>query len=150
MCSGNMQQIYRGTFMPKLLCNFIEIALRHGCSPVNLRQISRTPLPKNTSEGLLRYILQKQPSTDVLKKTCSENMQQIYRRTPMPVCDFNKITKQLYWNGTLAWLFSCRFVAYFQNTFSLEHFWTAASDSSKYNLRFMIFRKLINNIAKLG
>ena len=26
----------------------------------------------------------------VLKKTCSENMQQIYRRTPMPKCDFNK------------------------------------------------------------
>ena len=24
---------------------------------------------------------------------CSENMQQIYRRTPMPKCDFNKVTK---------------------------------------------------------
>ena len=33
--------------------NFIEIALRHGCSPVNLLQIFRTPFPKNTSEGLL-------------------------------------------------------------------------------------------------
>ena len=32
-CSENMQQI-------KLLCNFIEIALRHGCSPVNLLHIS--------------------------------------------------------------------------------------------------------------
>ena len=27
---------------------------------------------------------------------CSENMQQIDRRTPMPKCDFNKVTKQLY------------------------------------------------------
>ena len=28
--------------------------------------------------------LQKQPSRSVLRKRCSENMQQIYRRTPMP------------------------------------------------------------------
>ena len=27
----------------------------------------------------------------VLIKRCSENIQQIYRRTPMPKCDFNKI-----------------------------------------------------------
>ena len=26
---------------------------------------------------------------------CSENMQQIYRRTPIPKCDFNKVAKQL-------------------------------------------------------
>ena len=26
-----------------MLCNFIEIALRHGCSPVNLLHIFRTP-----------------------------------------------------------------------------------------------------------
>ena len=32
-----------------LLCKFIEIILRHGCSPVNLLHIFRTPLPKNTS-----------------------------------------------------------------------------------------------------
>ena len=31
----------------------------------------------------------------------SENMQQIYWRTPMPKCDFNKVAKQLYWNHTL-------------------------------------------------
>ena len=34
---------------------------------------------------------QKQPSRGVLRKRCSENMQEIYRRTPMPTCDFNKI-----------------------------------------------------------
>ena len=33
--------------------------------------------------------IEKQPSTDVLKKRCSENMQQIYRRTPMLMSDFN-------------------------------------------------------------
>ena len=31
-------------------------------------------------------------------------MQQIYRRTPMLKCDFNKIPKQLYWNHTSAWM----------------------------------------------
>ena len=39
--------------MPKLLCNFIEVALRHGCSPVNVLHIFRTPFPKNTSGWLL-------------------------------------------------------------------------------------------------
>ena len=39
--------------LENLLCNFIEIALRHECSPVNLTHIFRTPFPKNTFEGLL-------------------------------------------------------------------------------------------------
>ena len=52
--------------------------------------------------------VQKQPFRGVLRKRCSENMQQIYMRTPMPKCDFN----------TSAWVFSCKFAAYFQNTFS--------------------------------
>ena len=30
-------------------------------------------------------------SRGVLKKRRSENIQQIYRRTPMPKCDFNKV-----------------------------------------------------------
>ena len=38
-------------------------------------------------------ITQKQPHRGVLKKRCSENMQQIYRRTPMPKCDFNEVAK---------------------------------------------------------
>ena len=37
----------------KQLCNFIEITLRHGYSPLNLLHIFRTPFSKNTSEGLL-------------------------------------------------------------------------------------------------
>ena len=69
----------------------------------------------------------KQPSGSVLKKRCSENKQQIYRRTPMPKCDFNKVALQLYWNRTSAWVFSCKFAAYFQNTFSSERLWTTAS-----------------------
>ena len=51
-CFENMQPIYRRT--PMLKCNFnkvakqsnfIEIALRHGCSPVNLLHIFRTSFP---------------------------------------------------------------------------------------------------------
>ena len=49
----------------------------------------------------------------VLRKRCSENMQQIYRRTPMPKCDSNKVAKQLYWNHTSEWMFSCKFAACF-------------------------------------
>ena len=37
----------------KLLCNFIEIALRHACSPVNLLCIFRTLFLKNTTGRLL-------------------------------------------------------------------------------------------------
>ena len=36
--------------------------------------------------------IQKQPSRGVLRNSCFENMQQIYRRTPMPKCDFEKVT----------------------------------------------------------
>ena len=61
-----------------------------------------------TETALSDYHWQKQPSEGVLRKRCSENMKQIYRRTPMPKCGFNKVVKQS----------SCKFAAYFQNTFS--------------------------------
>ena len=38
----------------KLLRNFIEVALWHRCSPVNLLHIFRTPFPGNTRR--VRYI----------------------------------------------------------------------------------------------
>ena len=40
----------------KLHSNFIEIILRHGCSPVILLHVFRTPFPKSTSEWLLLII----------------------------------------------------------------------------------------------
>ena len=40
-----------------LQSNFIETALRHGCSPVNLLHIFRTPFPRNTSGWLLQDLL---------------------------------------------------------------------------------------------
>ena len=38
-------------------------------------------------------------------------MQQIYRKTPKPKCDFNKVALH-----TSTWVLSCKFAAYFQNT----------------------------------
>ena len=67
---------------------------------------------------LSKLLLQKQPLRGVFEKRCSENMQQIYRRTPIPKCNFNKVAKQLYCNRTSAWVFFCKFAAYFPNTFS--------------------------------
>ena len=66
-----MQKIYRRTSMPKcdfnkvakqnkpylMLFNFIEITLRHGCSPVNLLHIFKRPFLKNTSGRLLLLLL---------------------------------------------------------------------------------------------
>ena len=42
--------------------------------------------------------LKKKKAKRVRKKSCSENILQIYRRTTMPKCDFNKIALQLYRN----------------------------------------------------
>ena len=61
--------------------------------------------------------IQKQPSRSVLRKMCSKNKEQIFRRTRMSMRDFNKAALQLYWNHTSAWVFSYKFAAYFQNTF---------------------------------
>ena len=43
-----------------------------------------------------KLALQKQALRGVLRKSCSEDMQQIYKRTPMPEYDFNKIALQVY------------------------------------------------------
>ena len=60
-CSGNMLHILRGAHMPKcnfnkVPSNFIEIAFRHGCSPVNLLHIFRKLFLKTTSGRLLLKI----------------------------------------------------------------------------------------------
>ena len=47
----------RSAISIKLQSNFIEIALRHGCSLVNLLHIFRTPFLKTTSGGLLLGIV---------------------------------------------------------------------------------------------
>ena len=46
----------RSVISRKFLCNFIENALRHGCSPVNLLHVFRTSFPRKTSGWLLLNI----------------------------------------------------------------------------------------------
>ena len=57
-------------------------------------------LPYTNITQTLRFMRQpykqKRPSRGVSIKKCSENMQQNYRKTPMPKCDFDKIGLQLY------------------------------------------------------
>ena len=60
---------------------------------------------------------QKQPSIGVLTKSCSENMQQIYRRTIVSKRDFNKVAKQIYWNHTSARLFPVNLLYIFRTPF---------------------------------
>ena len=60
---------------------------------------------------------QKQPFRGGLRKRCSENMQQICWRKPIQKCDFNKVSKQLCWNHSSRWVFSCKFTEHFQSTF---------------------------------
>ena len=49
----------------------------------------------NNSFGNVVIEVQKQPPRGVPRKRCSENMQQIYRRTLMPKFDFNKVVATL-------------------------------------------------------
>ena len=108
-------------------CNIIKKRLQSRYLPVNFAKFSRTPPDDYFEKFTLARLIylqrvcpihgdvkfqnnkthehadtQKQPSRGVLNKRYSENMQQIYIRTPMPKCDFNKVAKQLYQNHTLA------------------------------------------------
>ena len=63
---------------------------------------------------------QKQPPRGVLMKKCSENMRQIYRRTPMLKCDFNKVALQAYWNNTSLGVFSCKLILTLTVTWNMK------------------------------
>ena len=47
--SENMQQIYRRAPMPKCDFNIVAKGVPHGCSPVSLLHIFKTPFLRNTS-----------------------------------------------------------------------------------------------------
>ena len=68
---------------------------------------------------------QKQPFRVVLRKRRSENMKPIYRRTPMPKCEFTL------WSGCHTHC-DCK---YSQNTFSYKHLWVVASEICYYSSR---------------
>ena len=71
-----MSYSLKGMVQTHMLCNFIEIALRHGCSPVNLLYIFRTPFPKNTSEGKL---LLQEVNTVTLSNRSSKNSKPFFK-----------------------------------------------------------------------
>ena len=45
-----------------------------------------------------------------------------------------EVWKRLYWNHTSAWVISCKFAAYLQNTFFKEHLWVAAYGLCRFSL----------------
>ena len=58
-----------------MLCNFIEIALRHGYSPVNLLHIFGISFPKNTCGGLLyseQLLLNLYPTSNGIERNCQK------------------------------------------------------------------------------
>ena len=60
---------WRSVISIKLPYNFIEITeitLQHGCSPVNVLHIFRTPFPKNTSGRLLVHLCSNYRSISLL------------------------------------------------------------------------------------
>ena len=83
------------------LSNFYFIYLRvlfaiYFCyKAFKVKKFSKIYTFKKTND-LIDYDGQKQLSRGVLRKRCSEIMQQIYRRTPMLKCDFNNVAKELY------------------------------------------------------
>ena len=50
---------------------------------------------KYISVMLCQNVVRKQPFRGVLSKRCSKNMQQIYRVTTMPKCDFKNTSERL-------------------------------------------------------
>ena len=61
---------------------------------------------------------QNQPFRGILRKRCSENMQQIYRRTAARRCAISiKLQNQLYWNCTSIWVSSLYLLHIFRTPF---------------------------------
>ena len=78
------------------------------------------------------------PSENGFMKIISENKQEIYRRTLILDADFNEVEKRL--------VFSCKFAAYFQNTFLQEHFRLTAVKLVKQLCLRKLIKKLKNNL----
>ena len=70
----------RSVISIRLLCNFIEITLRHGCSPVNLLSIFRTRFTKNTSGLLLLKYGKRNSHLDKIIAKTNECVESIFSR----------------------------------------------------------------------
>ena len=61
---------WRSAISIKLLCNLIEMTLRHGWSPANLLHIFRAPFPKKTSDKLLLKSWSNYSMQEFKKQSC--------------------------------------------------------------------------------
>ena len=59
-------------------------------------------------------------------------MRQIYRKTHMQKCDFNKDILQIYWNYSAVYVLPFKFTEYFHSTFPGEHLWRLLLYSSLF------------------
>ena len=117
-------QVHRITFLLPKLCKFLFFLWQRAGTDGRNKTETRTLWCKSLFSC---FNNQKQSSRGVLKKRCSENTQQTYRRTPKPNCDFNNIALQLYKTTLSHGCFFCKFAAYFQKTFTQEHLCVAVS-----------------------
>ena len=69
-----MNNVFFSEMFKILFCSFLESSIIFSCNHIAIH-VAKT---------------KKQPPRGVPRKSYSENMQQIYGRTPMPKCDFNR------------------------------------------------------------
>ena len=73
------EQSSRSAISIRLQSNYIEIALQHGCSPVNLLHIFTAPFHKNTSGGMLSDSwLNGYTGFKTFSKTCSKCLTRLH------------------------------------------------------------------------
>ena len=101
----------RSVIYIKLQSNFIEIKLRHGCSSVNLLHIFRTPFLGTNSDWMSK-------NCSVKKFMYDRNGFKGWKGVRFIFIVGLQFYNFFYWNHTSAWVFSCKFATYFQNTFS--------------------------------
>ena len=104
----NISWMVKQLFVRVLVRYFLGIFEKLFSCPNSTLDVTSNNFELKLIADKVTWLLQKQSSIGVLKKRCSKNMQQIYRRTPMPKYDFNKITLR----------HECFPVIYFWNTFS--------------------------------
>ena len=82
---GLLSNVYKNA--QKLFCFVLFVVIKKNCR----KWFFETCRHSLTCMKCILKGFQKQSHRGVPMKRCSENMQQIYRRTPMPKCDFNKV-----------------------------------------------------------
>ena len=95
---------------------YIDLLYRFQRVKINTAFSFWTELIQEVPQGPLRGLIQEAAVQWCSQESCSENLQQIYRRTPMPKCDFNTlqhecspvnllhIFRTLFFKNTSAWL----------------------------------------------